>query len=175
MAGTRPTMVYYYFGGMEGLLLEIIRVRLKEITDEYDILWNAIRRNEVEDPLRALISLLASSFNDRPSLSRLLVSEMFREESPIRDNFLKQWAAHGKLILHDVITHLATTGYYRQNINVEGVVSLVRSVIFFPLIMKPYVTREDGFDRHYLDDQWIEFVTDFFGCYLRPSNLTIVR
>jgi AcrR family transcriptional regulator len=170
LAGTRPAMVYYYFGSMEGLLTEIVRHGLKEVLDDTCKMREAIRRNEVTNPLRSMISMFAEAYNQRQVLTRILISEIIREDSQIRSFFVKQWPAHGKLMMDDVIGQLSASGYYRKDIDIEGVCAMIRSVIFYPLIIKPYLAREGESIEHYLDDKWIDFVTTVFECYLRPQN-----
>lgn len=170
MAGTNSRMVYYYFGGMESLLTEIVRRALKEILDDTVALRETIRENAVANPLRSMIAMFVHAYNARPALTRIMISEILRDESSIRGFLVKQWPATGKLMMEDVFTQLSASGYYRKDINVEGICAMIRSVIFFPLVIKPYLPREGRVIEHYLDDQWVEFVSSVFECYLRPQK-----
>lgn len=166
-AGTRPAMVNYYFGGLSGLIEEILRQSLREIAEEALCLRAAILRNEVANPLRTMIATFAKSYNQHPALTRILISEILREKSSIREYFVGQWPAHGKRIMEDILTHLTESGYYRKGIDVEGIGSMVRCVTFYPVIIQPYLAREGESIRNYLDDAWIDFVTEVFECYLK--------
>lgn len=170
-AGTRPAMVSYYFGGMEGLLDDILRQSLRQIRGDIAKLREAMLRDEVPDPLRSMMAMYAASFNRHPVLLRILISEMLRENSTIRDSFVQQWAAYGKQMADDVIRHLSKSGRYRSDINVEGISALIRNLVILPLIIKPYLaTQGDPIDLYSLDDGWIDFVTSVVECYLRPQH-----
>ena len=88
----------------------------------------------------------------------------------MRKFFMEKWPACCKALMDDVISQLSATGYYRKDIDVDGVGAMIRSVIFFPLVIKPYLAREGETIEHYLDDKWIDFVTTVFECYLRPPK-----
>ena len=167
-AGTRPAMVSYYYGSLEGLLDEIVRKGINEICDETMRLRDTILRNDVRNPLREMIAAFATAYNRHPALTRILISEILREKSSIRNFFVRQSPAYGKKIMEDVLSHLAATGYFRPDIDVERIGSMIRSVVFYPVIIKPYLARESESIQHYLDDAWIDFVTEVFECYLKP-------
>ena len=168
-AQTRPSMVYYYFGGLEGLLVAILRQGLREIRGELEALHKAILANNVANPLRETIALFASSYNRKPAMMRILLSEILTKTSNIRSFFIAEWPAYGKLMMDSVISHLAATGFYRPGIDVERIGAMIRGVIFYPVIVKPYLPREGSGIEHYLDETWIDFVTTVFECYLRPA------
>lgn len=170
LAGTRPAMIYYYFGSKDGLLEEVVRRGLHEILAGILAMREAILRNEVDNPTRSMIALFSASYNQRPALSRILISEMLREDSPIRSFFVRHWPAHGKVMMADSIAHLSAAGYYRKDINIEGICTMIRSVVFFPLITQPYMGMEGQPVEHYLDDQWIDFISTVFDCYLCPQK-----
>lgn len=169
-AGTRPAMVSYYYGGLEGLLDEIVRSGIKAVCAETMRLRDAVLRNAVTNPLREMIAAFAAAYNRHPALTRILISEILRAESSIRDYFVSQSPAYGKKIMEDVLAHLAASGYYRPDIDVERIGTMIRSVVFYPVIIKPYLARESESIQHYLDGAWIDFVTEVFECYLKPAR-----
>lgn len=169
-AGTRSAMIYYYFGSKDGLLAEIMRRHLDQILIDIVNLRDAIRRNEMQDPTRAMIGLLATSYNRRPALCRIMIAELLRDESPVRTFFLQQWPAHAKAMMVEAITQLSASGYYRQDLNIEGIVAMIRSVVFFPLMVKPYLMLEGEAVEQFLDESWLDLVCNVFDRYLRPKG-----
>lgn len=168
LAGTRSAMVYYYFGSKDGLLIDIIRRGLNEVQHDFQKTHEAILRNESPDPTRTMISAFANIYNNRPALCRVLISEVFHSDSPIRSYLRQQWPYYGKMMLMDVLTKLSASGYYRQDLNIEGIYEMIYSVIFFPLVMKHPLAQKQS-DNH-LDDQWVEFVSTVFDSYLRARK-----
>lgn len=124
-------MVYYYFGSKDGLVVEIVRRGLKEIHQGLLRTREAVRRNELSNPTRSIIAEFAKVYNQRPALTRILISEVFREDSAVRNYFVRQRPAHGREMLMDVITQLSAAGYYRKDIDIEGTCAMILSVVFF--------------------------------------------
>lgn len=112
----------------------------------------------------------ANVYKQNPALTRILISEVFREDSVIRSYFLQQWPVHGKTMIADTITHLSALGYYRKDVNIEGIFTMIHIVVYAPLILKPYFAPKGDQLVHYLDDQWIDFVSTVFDSYLRPQK-----
>lgn len=167
LAGTRSAMVYYYFGSKDGLLLEIVRRGLDEIQHGFVRTREAAHRNELSNPTRSMIAEFASVYNQRPALCRIIISEVFREGSPVRNHFLEQWPAYGKTMIVDTITQLSASGYYRKDLNIEGICTMIRSVVFSPLLAIPSA----GYPaKQLLDDQWIDFISTVFDSYLQPQK-----
>lgn len=171
LAGTRPAMVYYYFGSKDGLLVEIVRRGLIEIQRRFLSTQESIRKNGFGNPIRLLVAEFANVYNQRPVLCRILISEVFREDSQVRNYLLEQRSVHGKAVLVDVVTQLSASGYYRKDIDIEGICMMIQSVVFFPLIvMKPYFASKNDGSKHYLDDKWIDLVSAVFDSYLQPRE-----
>lgn len=170
LAGTRPAMVFYYFGSKDGLMVEIVRRCLNEIQNGFQRTREEIGSKQLSNPTRLLVAEFANVYNQRPALCRILISEVFREDSQVRNYLLKQRPAHGKAILADVITQLSAAGYYRKNLDVESICTMIQSVVFFPLIVKPYFASKGGKVNPYLDDKWIDFVCAVFDSYLQPKK-----
>lgn len=170
LAGTRPAMVFYYFGSKDGLMVEIVRRCLNEIQNGFQRTREEVGKKQLGNPTRLLVAEFANVYNQRPALCRILISEVFREDSQVRSYLLEQRPAHGREILEDVITQLSAAGYYRKDLDVESICTMIQSVVFFPLIVKPYFASKGDKVNHFLDDKWIDFVSAVFDSYLQPQK-----
>lgn len=169
LAGVQTSMIHYYFGSKYGLLIEIVRRSLDEVREGFRDIGKAIRDNELADPTRAMIAQFVAAYKQHPASGRILVSEVLLENSPVRDFFIGHWDAQGKTMLADAIRQLSALGYYRRDVNIDDISTMIRSTIFFPLLMRPSLVPGEGNPpEHYLDDAWIDFVSSVFDRYLRP-------
>ena len=169
-AGTRPAMIYYYFGSKEGLLAEIIRRKLDEVLACIQALRESIDRNELQNPTHAIIARLASLYHQQPPLCRIMMSELLHEDSPLIKLYLRQWRSTARSMMVDALTKLSEAGYYRKDIDADGVAKMIRSVVFFPLIARPYLSLAGEAIEHAQDQHWVDFVSSVFDSYLRPAE-----
>ncbi|MET0988464.1 MAG: TetR/AcrR family transcriptional regulator, partial [Steroidobacteraceae bacterium] len=167
-AGTRSAMIYYYFGSKEGLLGEIIRRNVEEIQRDFLVMQGAIDRNELRNPTREMIAFLTAVFHRHPTLCRILGCELVREESPLTQLYLRQWNSHARKMMTQAMRKLADHGYYRQDIDVERIFAMIRSVVFFPIASHMHLAQTGEPMQRYRDDEWIDFVSTVFDAYLRP-------
>lgn len=169
-ANVRPAMIGYYFGGKEGLIEEIVRRGLNELQDGLKAIREDIRNKPLASPTRAMISMFAAVQNRNPVVGRILIAEMLHADSRARGRFMREWRpAHGNRVLVDLIAELSAAGYYRPGINAEGIAKMIRSVVFFPLLTRPYLALEGESVESFLDDQWIDFVAAVLDSYLLPK------
>lgn len=169
MAGTRPAMVYYYFGSREGLLVEITRRYLNELQQGFKRIRDAVRGHKESNPTRLLLTEFANYYNQHLTIIRMLISETFREDSEVLGYLHKQTPAYDKLALASVIAELSAEGYYRKDLDIEKIYMLINSVVLFPLILKPYFNFNKDRASLYLDDKWIDFVSSVLDSYLHKS------
>ena len=170
LANTRPSMVNYYFGSKDGLLVEIVERWMKDIERGFIETRDAILRGEIDNPTRAMIAAFADVFNRRPAFCRMLITEVFRDGSPIRTHFFQHWPRHGRLMMEDTINHLCATGQYRAGVDIDAVCTLIPSVVFFPLIVTPSLIRGRNGDELDLSNRWIAFTTEVLDRYLRQAS-----
>jgi len=164
-AGTTPAMVGYYYEGKDGVFKEIIHFRCSQIRTRIDEVNRGIRDGSVTDPIRAIIAVTTQSFRDNEALARLAYHGLSTPGSPIGAYYRDCWPDPVQAILEEALCVLREDGLVREGLDQEGLVQMLRAVIFMPL-MAPHMLPP-AFD---LGERWSSLIGDVFRAYLLPER-----
>lgn len=157
-ASINSAMIAYYFGSKDGLLAELIDQQCRSIRTGAEALRAQMAAGELDDPARAVIHFMAASYRDRPSLNRILTHELQQAKSGVRRHFNRNWVNPIKPLLHEALAAGVQGGRYRADLDIGRTVELVRSMVFFPLMMQACMAPGDAvFD---FAPDWLDSVCD---------------
>jgi TetR/AcrR family transcriptional regulator len=170
MAGTNQAMVAYYFGNKDGLLIEILGCRLREVKTGIEQFRRALHNNAISDPTRETITFMVDAFYARPVIGQILCNELPHRESPIRAYFRDNWSSNFCHLIADVVQHSIDRGQYRSGLRVNRVVEMIRALVFFPMVEQPYMELFCGEANFRADSEWVDSVCALLDSYLRPPT-----
>ena len=157
MAGVTEGMIHYYFGGKDGLFVEIWNNFIGSAPVDSDD--PPISRECVsERSITPLIKELTAFYYSRPQVVRASTIEFMRKESKLRAVFFKRHLNQRPMLVLHTLKLLIQRGIYRQDAEAGyatiAIMSIVLGPILFPYLM-PFVHL--GFDD-LRDDSWADFI-----------------
>lgn len=166
MAGTNKAMISYYFGNKDGLLIEVVDRQFRQIKKGIDRIRADTACGTVEDPTRTMISYITRAYYERPALGQILNYELAHEGSAVRHHFQRNWSNKVRDMMSEMIVSGIARGYYRSDVDVVGMVEIIRSIIFFPLSMRPYMSLVGSKQDFFVDESWLDLVCEVVDSYL---------
>jgi AcrR family transcriptional regulator len=114
-AGTSETMIHYYFGGMEGLLLETLKEFMeKSPHKDYDSIADACVKAR---SVRPLVDRIGVFYYSRPNIIKWMAVELFGSSSELKEIFLEKYSHCHNQLIQRVIEKLKAEGIYRNDVN----------------------------------------------------------
>jgi AcrR family transcriptional regulator len=163
-AGVAVAMIRYYFGGRDGLLLELLRREIKASLlrlREFDTM--EVRDGRVT---RRIFGILADLYYGKPWLMRLMIVETTRERSPLRSSFIAHFGTnvYGEP-LQRLIERLKRDGIYRPGIDAEMTALSMRAMMTAPLMLAPLSEDSSSMQRFHADS-WLDHLAHLFDAEL---------
>ena len=167
-AGVNHAMIHYYFGGMDGLLAEVLDQAYAHITTVYrqlstDTAWFQ------QQPTRHLIKNLVEAYYARPWLARILISLVTPEYSAMCDIFLKRYGPRGQVQLQRLLDQMIAEGIYDRKVDTAYVAMSIMAVLTAPLSLTRLTDSVSITLEDLKKDRWIDHVADLFDRQLRSS------
>jgi len=155
-AGTSETMIRYYFGGREGLLLEVMKEFMEESPHhDYDSMVSACVK---ERSVRPLVDSICAFYYRRPNIIKWMAVELFSSSSELKELFLEKKYSHcHNAFIQHVIENLKAEGIYRQDVNSAFVaISVVWLIV---ATMESAVTGASPVPPEIRSGEWTDFIT----------------
>jgi TetR/AcrR family transcriptional regulator len=169
-ASINPSMINYYFGSKDGLLIEIINRHIRDLDRGFEKLVQNFREGKLERPVRDMVYFLIKQYQQRPELARILGHELYREDSKVKEFYNKNWPHKTRDLMEDFVEELRQSGTCRADIDLQTVVEMLRCLIFWPISVKPVLsqigTPPDLFD----EAQWADAVANLFEIHFTTST-----
>jgi AcrR family transcriptional regulator len=114
-AGTSETMIRYYFGGREGLLLEVVKEFMtKSPHKDYDTITKLCLDAKSILPL---VESIGAFYYKSPNIHKWIAVELFGSSSDLKELFLEEYSHCINKLIQYVIEKLKVEGIYRSDVN----------------------------------------------------------
>jgi AcrR family transcriptional regulator len=166
IAGADDTMIRYYFGGKDGLLISLIRDTMKSAPYRQgkEIIRDCIQKNSIHP----LVDALAAHFYSRPNLIRLLIVEVSEEDSNIRSLYKNDKYSYETVsCIKKTISAMVEVGTYREDANVDFATSALMGMICAPAVIQPSI-EELGLAEKINNPKWIDYIAQAIDLPLKP-------
>ncbi|MDD5175064.1 MAG: TetR/AcrR family transcriptional regulator [Sterolibacterium sp.] len=166
-AGVNRTMIYYYFGDKDGLLFGVITRRCEEIKQELNGL--EITGASPGTVTRKLFKSLVDIYYAKPWISEFTASELGRNGSVVKEQFLKKYGSQGQGLvrLRRIFEQLIEQGVYDRRANAAHAALCMMSIVTAPLALTPLFGDTKVSHERFKGDDWIDFVSEMFDRQLR--------
>jgi AcrR family transcriptional regulator len=156
--GTSETMIRYYFGGREGLLLEVVRRFMEKSPDkDFDVIADACVR---ERSIGSMVHRICEFYYTRPNITKWIAVELFSSSSEIKKLFLEKYSHCIDKLIQNVITRLKAEGIYRNDVNSAYV---AKSIVWLIVAtMDSGVSGVSPGPPEICSGEWANFITQTF-------------
>jgi AcrR family transcriptional regulator len=164
-AGTSEAMIRYYFGGKEGLLLELIKEFMeKSPHKDYEEVTNACIECRSVQPL---VDRLCTFHLSSPNMVKMISVELFSSSSKLRELFLNKYGRCVNDVIEHVIDKLKEEKIYRADVNSTFVSMSLLRLIIAP-IMESMVTGHPAVPQEGHSEEWTNFVAKTIDAISKP-------
>jgi len=165
-AGVSEAMIYYYFGGKDGLMVAIFDEIMQEAPYRRadDIIKYCIKKKSIEP----LIEELVTFYYKRAGLIRMTVIEMTAMSSQVKEAYWKKYLDVTPKFLNRLIKSMFDMGIYRNEFDIEFVTSSIFSLIMGPIIFNS--NRILNISEKYSVQELIDKITKFTDTALGAPN-----
>jgi AcrR family transcriptional regulator len=167
-AGADDAMIRYYFGGKDGLLISLIRDKMKNAPyKKYDEIIHDCISSESIHPL---VNSLATHFYSRPNLIRMMIIEVSEEDSNIRSLYMDDRYSNETLsLITKSLAAMVDAGIYKKDINVDFTTSALIGMITAPaLILNSSETLNSA--EKINNPDWINYMAQAIDSTLKPRS-----
>lgn len=156
-AGTSEAMIRYYFGGKDGLLLEVIKEFMDRapIENSADLTAACIAARS----LRPLVSSLCAFLYSRPSMVKMLSVELFSASSEVKKLFRSKYGSCVNQLIEQVVDRMKEAGIYKTEVNANFVAMTLIRLIVSP-IMESAVTGTTPLTDEVRSGEWEDFMAN---------------
>jgi AcrR family transcriptional regulator len=168
IAGTDDTMIRYYFGGKDGLLMSLIRDTMKSAPyrKSNEIILDCIQRKTVHP----LVSTLASHFYSRPNLIKMMILEISQEDSNIRSLYINEKYSYETVsFIRNAISAMVENGIYREDVNADFAISALIGMICVPAVIPLSIENLETAEKSN-DPSWINYISLAIDLTLKPTG-----
>lgn len=157
LAGTKSAMISYYFGGKEGLFVNILE---NHATREFGKFKQALSG---PDPLKGFIRAAIDNFAHNPEITRLLVDEVVGSKGPLQDRFIDIMPKKMASIMPAIIKKEQEAGLIRADADPKWLAFSLVTMIVAPFLGAP--VREQAWKISHDEvssDAWAEHIYQLF-------------
>jgi AcrR family transcriptional regulator len=164
-AGTNEAMIRYYFGGKEGLLLELIK-EFMETSPHNDC--EAVTKACIEArSVQPLVGRLCAFHFSNPNMVKMISVELYSSSSKLRKLFLDRYGRCVNDLIEHVVEKLKAEEIYRADVN-----SIFVSMTLLRLIVAPIMdSMVTGYPPVPLEDpsgEWTNFIATTIDTISKP-------
>lgn len=175
-AGVDEAMIRYYFGGKDGLLLDLT-LRHCDIIEAQISALDAL---DADTPAvtQKIIQALIEAYHGKPWIMRIMVSETTRKDSLIRSRFIERFGPVGAQGLvagpvRQLIQRLQRAGIYRKDFDPALMAISMISLVAAPLLIAPLSGETEKSLWQLRSAAWLDHATSLFESRLLPArNIT---
>lgn len=173
-AGVDEAMIRYYFGGKDGLLLDLILRYCDEIEEQIGALGSF--GPETPAVTQKIIAALILAYYGKPWILRIMISESTRRDSLIRSRFIERFGPVGAQGLVgrpvcQLIERLQQAGVYRRDFDPATTALSMLATISGPLLIAPLSGETEATLREFRGPAWLAHVTALFEArMLNPGD-----
>jgi AcrR family transcriptional regulator len=168
IAGADDTMIRYYFGGKDGLLISLIRDTMKNAPYKQgnEIIRDCIERKSIHP----LVNALAKHFYSRPNLIKMMIVEMSEEGSNIRSLYINDKYSYRTVsCIKNSLSSMVEAGIYREDANADFATSALIGMICAPAIIQLSIERLNIVEKSN-DTAWINYISLAIDLTLKPVD-----
>jgi AcrR family transcriptional regulator len=164
VAGVKDSMVHYYFGGKEGLMISLLQevARDAPYMHSEDITQACITQRSV----RPLVEELVKYFYSRPNIITMIIVEMMAESSKVKEAWTNKYSDGTPNFVGRLIRSMIDLGIYRRDVDVDFVTMSLLGIIVAPTIIVS-VTKSLNIGHRINDPDWINHVTQTIDSMLK--------
>lgn len=161
-------MIRYYFGNKDGLILAVIDRYYDEVSTRLEALENLdLKATTITYDI---IRILIDAHHSKPWITRLIISELTRTRSPIKEKYLTRAGDRGKTLckLQRILERLVDREIYTPNTDIIYTTLSIVSQVSAPIILSEFYGGIANLD----DDKkqrWARHLADLFDHKLRPD------
>lgn len=168
-AGVDEAMIRYYFGGKDGLLLDLTLRRCDEIEEQIAALDGY--GGETPAVTQRIVQALIEAYHSKPWIMRIMVSETTRRDSLIRSRFIERFGPVGAQGLvagpvRALVERLQAAGVYRSDVDAAQTTMSLIAIIAGPMIIAPLSGETETSLAHFRSATWVAHVTALFEARL---------
>ena len=173
--GVNRALIHYYFVDKAGLLCSVIDRYRKDIFNKLDALDNIDPKSQ--SLTRDIIKTIVDAYYEKPWLTKIIVSELMRNDSVIMVSFLQRYGMRkvSLELIQNLFQKLVKFGVYDRNVNMSNAALNLLSVIIAPLMLAPLLHSIDLGSNEIKKDSWIDQVADLFDRQLRAADSPLLR
>jgi AcrR family transcriptional regulator len=131
-AGTHESMISYYFGSKDGLLVTMFHNKMKNfpMRADKDIIDLCICKKSI----RPMVDCLFEFYYSHPSLTRMCIVELLSNSSEIKDIHNVNYNKSTHTIVRDAIKALSDSDIYQKNIDLAFASVMILGMILGPIL-----------------------------------------
>jgi AcrR family transcriptional regulator len=132
VASVSEAMIYYYFGGKDGLMVAIFDELMREAPYRHseEIINHCIE----ERSIRPLVEELANFYYKRSGLIRMTAVEMTARSSQVKDAYWSRYLDVTPMFVEKLVHMMVEKGIYRDCFDIKFVTSSLFSLIMGPIV-----------------------------------------
>jgi AcrR family transcriptional regulator len=166
-AGVHDRMIHYYFSDKDGLIFSVIARYCDEASDKLKVLDSIDLMST--SVTRQIFKVLIDTYYAKPWIARILASELARNNSAIKEFFIKRYGSRGQspVLIRSAFDRLVECGVYDRRIDAAQAVLGMFFMSFAPVIAGSLTGNIDAELGEFKKDAWIDYVADLFDRQLR--------
>lgn len=136
-ADVTPAMIHYHFGDKRGLYRAMLEETFAPLLATLQELAASGAPGSLRDALAGYMHMLART----PELPALLVRDVLSGDGPMREEFIRDFAARGAVAMQRLIARDAEAGLLRDDLDPRFALLSLLSMAAFPFIARPIATK----------------------------------
>lgn len=136
-ADVTPAMIHYHFGDKRGLYHAMLEETFAPLLATLQELAATGAPGSLRDALAGYMRMLART----PELPALLIRDVLSGDGPMREEFIRHFAARGAVAMQQLIARDAEAGLLRADLDPRFALLSLLSMAAFPFIARPIATK----------------------------------
>jgi AcrR family transcriptional regulator len=164
-AGTNESLIGYYFGGKEGLMIALLQESLKDHPNRRpdEIAAECIAQQSI----LPLIDELLGFYETHPSLVRMTLSEVMFGSSEIKSLCQKKYSQDTPIFIGFVVSEMIDSGIYASECDADFVVVSIMSMILVPNVLQMLAPT---ISERLKSTEWARYIAGMIDLAARPQS-----